>query len=385
MAKPEQNAIQADVFEGGDDEGQPDDTPVPNPVDGMSRDEAEAAIDQKRMEELESEGVDLSLMRPEDEADDVEPSPDDKETDQGDETPSIEEPTGDNELPVYLKDGVPMTRVKVNGVEEEIPYANVLARYQKDSAGDIKLQQAAERERELDEREMELQRREAEQTARNHFLSNRDDGGAPSNVDAQATDEDNLVSQYHDALLSGDEEEANKLLLQINHSRTSQGATPVNVDDIVQRAKAEVREELQQESRETERQKALKRFKREYSDIMSDVRLKNVADARSLELYDENDPTQDFWEIMKQAGDETREWMKSLSGSEDGTEVDAPDKGGNGKNVDVKLEDRGKRKSVIDDVVPAGTTASIGEGADDAPQSYSEIIAEERAARGQPN
>ena len=66
--------------------------------------------------------------------------------------PSIEELSN----PLRNEDGIYYATAKVNGEEVDVPWDEVLAQYQKNSAADKRLQEAAERQRELEEYEAKL-------------------------------------------------------------------------------------------------------------------------------------------------------------------------------------------------------------------------------------
>ena len=58
--------------------------------------------------------------------------------------------------PLREQDGEWYATAKVNGEEVQVPYSDVMAQYQKNSAADKRLQEAAERQRELEAYEEQL-------------------------------------------------------------------------------------------------------------------------------------------------------------------------------------------------------------------------------------
>jgi len=267
-----------------------------------------------------------------------------------------EEIKEEQESPVFLQDGVWMTRAKINGEEHVVPYEKTLASYQKGETADARLREAAERRKELEAWQTELQQKEQ---ALRTTQPSRDAGAAPSE-DVQ-TERVALITRYHEALTSGDDEEAADLLSQIAQGNQG-GPQPTQVDPkaIIEQAKQEIREDEKREKL----LKARKRFMKEFEDLAGDTYLFEVANKRSAELYDE-DPDRDPWEILQEAGTFTRERFKEPA-----------------KTPVKSDQSRKARKENLASDEPA--TASAAPGSDEpAPQTYSDIIAEEKAARGQ--
>ena len=265
--------------------------------------------------------------------------------------------------PLTERDGQWYAIAKVNGVEQEIPWDELLAKYQKNSSADQRLQEAATKANQLADWERRLHEYKSNLEAKSRSPK---DAAKVSPSDSDASDD--LYGQYHDALFQGDEKAATKLLKQIRATeRTS--APDVNVDDIIQRTKSEMREEERQahvRDYEELRKDAVSKFHEEYPDIVGDPSLLAVADAKSAELYNA-DPTRDPWEIMQECAEYARTWLFQY--------VD--NLGGKKQNV------REERKQAMDEVTPRNVRSSIGE---DEPEheSYSDIIAEMKQARHQP-
>ena len=240
----------------------------------------------------------------------------------------------------------------------------VLTQYQKNSSADKRLQEASERQRELEEYETKLNAyRSHLETQARQPSSDAVEEESPS---SDATDA--LYEQYHDALFQGDEVKASGLLKKIRTA--DRPSTPeIDVNSIVERTKAEMREEEKQARErgyETRRQDAVMMFHDESPDISGDPSLIAGADRRSAELYSEN-PTRDPWDIMQECAEYSRAWINAYV-----------EKLGGGPAE----ERRTQRKQNMDEVVPRNVKASIGE--DEVEQSYSDIIAEMKQGRGQP-
>ena len=264
--------------------------------------------------------------------------------------------------PLTERDGQWYAIAKVNGVEQEIPWDEVITKYQKNSSADQRLQEAANKASQLADWERRLHEYKSNLEAKSR--SPKDAAQiSPSDPDAN----DDLYGQYHDALFQGDEKAATKLLKQIR-TADKPSSPNVNVDDIIERTKTEMREEERQahiRNYEELRKEAVHKFHEEYPDIVNDPSLLAVADAKSAELYND-DPTRDPWEIMEECAEYARTWLFQY--------VD--NLGGKKQNV------REERKQAMDEVTPRNVRASIGE---DEPEheSYSDIIAEMRQARHQ--
>ena len=253
---------------------------------------------------------------------------------------------------------------KVDGEEKDVLLNDVLTQYQKNSSADKRLQEASERQRELEEYETKLNAyRSHLETQARQPSSDAVEQESPS---SDATDA--LYEQYHDALFQGDEVKASGLLKKIRAA--DRPSTPeIDVNSIVERTQAEMREEEKQARErgyETRRQDAVKMFHNEYPDISGDPSLLAVADRRSAELYSEN-PTRDPWDIMQECAEYSRAWINAYV-----------EKLGGGPAE----ERRTQRKQNMDEVVPRNVKSSIGE--DEVEQSYSDIIAEMKQGRGQP-
>jgi len=279
---------------------------------------------------------------------------------------AIDEPEEVVELvnsPLSERDGQWYAIAKVNGIEQEIPYEEIIAKYQKNSSADQRLQEAATKANQL----ADWERRLHDYKSRLEAQSRPSQDASPVSPPITDANED-LYGQYHDALFQGDEKQATQLLKQIRAAERS--STPnVNVDDIIARTKSEMREEERQahiRDYEDLRKEAVGKFHEEYPDIVADESLLAVADAKSAELYNA-DPTRDPWEIMQECAEYARAWLFQY--------VD--NLGGKKQNV------REERKQAMDEVTPRNIKSSIGE---DEPEhdSYSDIIAEMKQARHQP-
>ena len=283
----------------------------------------------------------------------------------GDEEEVVEEVLDiETRSPLQRKGDEWYATAKVDGEKVDVSYDDLLAQYQKNSSADRRLQDAADRQRELQDYERKLNAyRDSLETQANQPSPDAGESVSPSTTDATT---DALYGQYHDALFQGDEVRANELLRQI---RTADRPTEQSIDvkSIIERTKAEMREEekaARERGYEERRQEAVKLFHDEYPEVVGDPSLLAVADRRSAELYQE-DPTRDPWDIMKECGDYAKDWLFKY----------VEELGGKSG------ESRQKRKQNMDDVAPVNARAHIGE--DESEPSYSDIINEMKQERGQ--
>jgi len=266
--------------------------------------------------------------------------------------------------PAYQKDDKWYVTAKVDGEVVEVPYDDLLSQYQKNTTADRRLQEAAERQRELAEYEEKLNSYRAQLEAQNRPSKDVEKQPSPSS-DANT---DALYEQYHDALFQADEARASQLLKQIRAAEQPR-EPDIDVNSIIERTKAEMREEEKQARErgyEVRRQQAVELFKDEFSDIADDSSLLAVADRRSAELYQE-DPTRDPWDIMQESGKYAREWVMRY----------VEELGGKPKD-----KQRQERKQSMDEVTPKNVRANIGEDLEE--PTYSDVIAEMKKERGQP-
>jgi hypothetical protein len=277
---------------------------------------------------------------------------------------SISDEVGDQVAVPLVKKGEDWyATAKVNGEAVDVKWEEVLSQYQKNSSADKRLQEASERQRELEDYEVKLNAYRSDLEA--HTRQPSSDAGTEQSPSSDATDA--LYEQYHDALFQGDESKASSLLKKI---RAAEKPTPqVDVNSIIERTKAEMREEEKQARErgyEIRRKQAVEMFHSEYPDIAADIGMLAVADRRSAELYQSN-PTRDPWDIMQECASYAQDWLKA--------KVDTM--GGGSREV-VRQE----RKQDMEEVTPKNVRAIIGE--DEEEPTYSDIISEMRASRNQP-
>ena len=183
--------------------------------------------------------------------------------------------------------------VKVNGKEKQVPKSKVEAAggvdaYQKNAAASETLNAAvAERRRlqsvaeELGRREQELKFRETQQEVEKAVKP-----AAPANEEGLKS----LARQYHEAMIDGDMDLADELLIKLAGARA---ATPVvDGDAIAKKAVAEAKKELTADERkkeaarlEQERLEAVAMFETEHADLATDPDLRGIVDVQTIKIH----------------------------------------------------------------------------------------------------
>lgn len=191
------------------------------------------------------------------------------------------------ELGYYRKDdGQLYTKMKVNGVEREVPASQVQAYLQKDMAGDQKLQQAADRERQNQQKEREIR----EMEARIRQQSSQPPGKGAEEIRQQA-------KQVLSKLWDGDDEAAAEALSDF----IQQNSGRVDTNEILQQAEqratsAYERREAEQRQRQWNEstQEGLSWLKENHAEILEDDDKRDYVDhltARMVEAQQNGDPT----------------------------------------------------------------------------------------------
>lgn len=214
------------------------------------------------------------------------------------------------ELGYYRKpDGKLYTTMKVNGQEREVPADQVKAYLQKDLAGDVKLQQAADRERQLTQREQQL--RNLEQQLRQQS----------SHPPSQQGDEE--IRQQAKSVLSkvwdGDDDAAAEALADFIRQNSARVDTDQILSEAERRAMTAVEQrEAQRQQREWEQstREGINWLRETHPDILDDDDLREFVDvrtARMVEARENGDP--EFADmtprqIIEKAAGEANDWLK---------------------------------------------------------------------------
>lgn len=208
------------------------------------------------------------------------------------------------ESPVYLKDGEWVTRLKINGIEQEVPFQKVQANAQKNEAADLRLQEASQRQKQLEEYERYLRQQEQ--------LLKQNQPSSAKDVDDQTVK--NLIKQQREALLDGDDDRYDEItseLLRVGRQSATQNYDPRQFETIAQRTALQTFQQMEQQRRINE---ADAYFAREFSDIQNDEALMNVA-SRYVDQIRQANPTINPLDLVKEAGKQTRNWLASKTGA----------------------------------------------------------------------
>lgn len=231
-----------------------------------------------------------------------------------------ETPAATPQAPVYERDGQWFARRKVDGVEEEVPLEQVLAAHQKTVAADRRLEEAARARQALDQARAEIMQREQALRAL--------EGQVREQQHAQVrTQTQELVRQYHEALMEGDTEKASTMWSQIQPAAGPTPApaqiTPEVVDNITNAAVARFKQNTWLGSE----MKAREWLNTEHADITQDARLMQIASNEAETILRDRiaegrrrDPhfsahDVDPMEVYRSAVANTKDWLKKTSGS----------------------------------------------------------------------
>mgnify|MGYP006865005784 CR=1 FL=1 len=261
------------------------------------------------------------------------------------------------EPPVFKDDGVWKTRTKVNGEEVVVPYDDVKMRYQKGTAADKRLEEAALRMRQVEAREVQL-RQVQQQLEQQKQLSERD--AARSVLSGKDAQKETGVKEVIDAIYSGEEEEAVNALgtlignIKGHGQERNESVTPDQIVNLVENR-------ISERNAEIDRQNAILEFKKEFPEIAEDPRLWEIADRETIAVIQEN-PSANVHAIMEEAGKRTRAWMSKYEPQSANT---------------AKAE---KKRQSAGNVSGKNVRASLGED-EPPPMTASDIINEMRTAR----
>ncbi len=255
-----------------------------------------------------------------------------------------------------------MVKVKVDGVEQEMPIDDVVKGYQKDAAASKRLQQAAEKERELEQQRAELEQLRAQ-------IQSSQVNNQPSGQGSDADDIDQQIEDAMSAIAVGDDEKATELMKVLIKGRGKATATQqIDIDAL----KQSVKQELELERAASERELTFKSFlddnpefadatspQRKYGDYLFQTRL--AAQIESGEIS------------YQEALDEAAAEAKRIYGSAE------PGQGATGK-TESTTKSKQERKQAIDNVPIAGGRAAK---AAQTPETVDDAITEMRKMRGQ--
>lgn len=214
--------------------------------------------------------------------------------------------------------------VKVNGRERQVPKSKVDAAggidaYQKNAAASELLNQASAERRRVQEEADRLAARERDLVAREQRMqegqANQPDRNA--GLPEKSGDKKALARQYHDAMLDGDIDKADELLLQLNATPQATAINPEEVADrAVQRARAEIENDQRQKriaDLEADRLKAVSEYDTKHKDLTAPEARTMVDDMTLTVMRDHPDwtPTQ----IIDEAAGRVRKAIQAVAGT----------------------------------------------------------------------
>lgn len=256
----------------------------------------------------------------------------------------------ETQAPRVLTDGLDktMVRVKVDGVEMEIPVADVVKSYQKDSAAQNRLNEAT--------RVLEEARRTA--AAATKPPASVEQQSAPTHT--TPTPEPETVKGFVEALFEGDTEKAVAAFTKLGlNTGRSDGAT-LDLEQVQAQLTPAIKQQLIDDS-------ALERFEQANADLAADPHLVSVTNNFIQDAVNGGTP---YAEALEVGAQRTRDWLASIGAAKPASEPTAS------AHQPSKLE----RKARIDEVQALNRTANTTQ---DAPVTASSTIAEMKKARGQ--
>ena len=286
---------------------------------------------------------------------------------------------------IVMNNGSPMVKAKVNGEDRPIPLADAKRQGQIGVAAEMRMQAAAEAEKNIQAREAKLTAGEAALSARMKTMQSQ-----PTVPVQDLTDEEleKEAIEIFETAFSGTEEDAAKklakTLAKIRSSAVQQPTPQVDPREIARQAASMAVGTLSEQSRKKDMGKAFQAFKADYPEILKDPNLFKMADDLTDQLEREH-PDWDIAQVMDEAGKRTQAWVKGLRGESRDTQAPAPG-GQNSPVSDSTTQTRQERKAGLVRMPSAAASATYqqSEESDEQDQSPQDAFLELKKARGQP-
>lgn len=257
-----------------------------------------------------------------------------------------------------MVDGEVRWVTKVDGEERIADDDEIIRGYQKNQTASKRLEDAANRQKELDAREAALRAEEAriaEQVKKIQTPLSEPQGSEVAVADE--ADYDALLT----AIYEGDNTKAKKLLGKLQIGGRAPVATPpaVDLDGIAEKAAAKAADRIAMNT-------AMEKFQKDYTDIVANPHLAKVADG-FLEEELRNKP---FADALEEAGKRTREWIAEIT-----------PKPAEPTRTPTREAARANKEKV--DNLPSQSSVSSSAN-DEAVESASDVIRNMRKSRGLP-
>lgn len=197
----------------------------------------------------------------------------------------------------------PMFKTVVDGKVHLVPLDKARAQLQKHLAADIRLQNATERQGQLDAREANIRSTEAQlrQRAATPVVQPMDDAA----LERESTElVRSLVSQPENVA-------AKRMAETLKKVRAS--APQIDVSAVARQAASQVRQEIAVEDNNKALSSGFTDFTTNYPDIAADPNLYALTDSKTVAIAAEH-PEWSPGKVMDEAGRQTREWLAAVSG-----------------------------------------------------------------------
>ncbi len=208
-----------------------------------------------------------------------------------------EEAVAEDEVsPVYKNEaGEYVMKLKINGQEVERPITNIIATAQKQESADVRLQQANDRQRQLEEYENLLRAEDARIKAVKELPE-------PSQQDAQESEED--VKAFLEQIYDGNTDEAATKLAELLAGRQQ---PTLNVEELRaqlrQEAVIELEEHMSRREYDSSLSDGVKWLNDNHPDVVSDPMLYQFIDTQTTVISKE-DPTLTPRQVIEKATDQ---------------------------------------------------------------------------------
>lgn len=248
------------------------------------------------------------------------------------------------------------TRVKIDGVESEVPLDQIIRSYQKDGAADNRLREANEalrRAKEMEDRLAAATRAAPAPAPADQQQNNQASTGQGS---AEAR------KKFLDAMFSGDEEAAAAAFDEaVSAVAGRSAATTPDPNEIVRQALPAIKQQMDIDS-------ALTEFSSKYAAIDADPYLsRRAADIAQQKLSE----GMTYRDALMAAGAETNDWVRKVAGvkNDEGTTA-----------TTQQMTDRQTRKQSHSESIVNGAAGKVGSQATQ-PKSRAAVLEEMRATR----